>query len=149
MMRISNKFCQHRKKRQKVSSSLKIFTIIILMTTICSTFTVTSTKIQEDSTQSIAKVMNEFIRKFYIANDINFEFWIFGEATQHIKDVINDVTKELSNEIPVNIRHIENIQKWNREFNKSTIIMTKSKDNLQYVHQMSTNLHELYLRFTK
>ncbi|KAG5669431.1 hypothetical protein PVAND_017318 [Polypedilum vanderplanki] len=109
---------------------------------------VTSTKIQEDSTQSIAKVMNEFIRKFYIANDINFEFWIFGEATQHIKDVINDVTKELSNEIPVNIRHIENIQKWNREFNKSTIIMTKSKDNLQYVHQMSTNLHELYLRFT-
>ncbi|KAG5666723.1 hypothetical protein PVAND_014735 [Polypedilum vanderplanki] len=83
--------------------------------------------------------MIEVICKFFIENDIKFDFIIYGEATSHIKDVINEVTKELNKEIPITITHIENVDNWNHKLSQSVIFMTKSKELLFNLRGESMN----------
>ncbi|KAG5669349.1 hypothetical protein PVAND_017237 [Polypedilum vanderplanki] len=91
---------------------------------------------------SVAKATIDIIRVFYIANDINFNFIIYGQTTNHINDVINEVTKELSNEIVINVRQIQNISSWNHQINQSAIIFIKSEKNLQKVHRIKLSNQE-------
>ncbi|KAG5668282.1 hypothetical protein PVAND_016229 [Polypedilum vanderplanki] len=87
-------------------------------------------KIKNDQAQSAGRALIDIIRKFYIANDIKFEFIIYGKTTNHINDVINQITKELNMEIVINIRQIIDFVEWGHEMDQSAIFFVKSKSGL-------------------
>jgi hypothetical protein len=90
----------------------------------------------KNSVQSVATVMVDVIREFYIAKGIKFDFLIYGESSEHIDDVITEVSKKLSeNNVTVVLRQIINIKNWNHQFKKSSIILTKSESNLANLHE--------------
>ncbi|KAG5671306.1 hypothetical protein PVAND_001511 [Polypedilum vanderplanki] len=82
------------------------------------------------NSQSISKAISDVIHEFYIAQNIKFDFIIYGEKSNHINDVIDEVTKKVNEEIPTTLKHITNIQDWNHEFNRSAVIFIKSIENL-------------------
>ncbi|KAG5671336.1 hypothetical protein PVAND_001539 [Polypedilum vanderplanki] len=81
--------------------------------------------------QSISKAISDVIHEFYITQIIKFDFIVYGEKSNHINDVIDEVTKEMNKEIPTTLKHITNIQDWNHEFNRSAVIFIKSIKNLE------------------
>ncbi|KAG5676498.1 hypothetical protein PVAND_006329 [Polypedilum vanderplanki] len=116
-------------------SIFKIFFTILLFNFALCIFNFNN-QVQEKSI-SISRVFFDIINEFYISNDIKFDFLIYGHATENIKDVINEVSKQLNEKITVNIKHIENITKWNHKFNKAAVILTKSLKNLKILQEKS------------
>ncbi|KAG5671281.1 hypothetical protein PVAND_001486 [Polypedilum vanderplanki] len=88
---------------------------------------------------SVSKAIFDVIHEFYIAQNIKFDFIVYGEKSNHINDVIDEVTKKVNEEIPTNLKYITNIQDWNHEFNRSAVIFIKSIKNLENF-QMKTQL---------
>ncbi|KAG5669122.1 hypothetical protein PVAND_017018 [Polypedilum vanderplanki] len=89
----------------------KCFLFILLISSMfCTSFAFNTNELQKAPTPDPVKLANamvDVIREFYIANDIKFDFIIYGKATNHIKDVINEITKKLTNEIPINIKRMK------------------------------------------
>jgi hypothetical protein len=116
-------------------SAIYILIILIIIVTIVSSHNLAK---HESRAESVAKAMADVIRKFYIANGIDFELIIYGKASPHINDVIDGVTKHLSNEsITINIKQIDNIEIWNHEMTKSAVIFAKTAQQLISLHVMS------------
>ncbi|KAG5672996.1 hypothetical protein PVAND_003077 [Polypedilum vanderplanki] len=76
---------------------------------------------------------------FYIENNIHFDLIIYGKTTKHIDDVVNLVTKNISEIIPIKVIHIENILKYRHEFNQSAIVFTKHSDIWEHLQIKSSN----------
>ncbi|KAG5669120.1 hypothetical protein PVAND_017016 [Polypedilum vanderplanki] len=137
----------------------KSFLFILLFSSIfCTSFAFKTNELQKIPTRDpvkLAKAMVDVICEFYIANDIKFDFIIYGKATNHIKDVINEITKKLTNEITVNIRHIEGIEifietwNWSLTFEQTAIIFTESKENIKYFHYKTDKYFSLGNIFPK
>jgi hypothetical protein len=89
----------------------------------------------------VANAMIDVIRKFNIANDIKFDFIIYGPTTPNMHDVIDAVVKEISNDIVINIQHIKNVTSWNHEIKRSAIFFVKSNEQLVLLnhHSLVTN----------
>ncbi|KAG5669172.1 hypothetical protein PVAND_017066 [Polypedilum vanderplanki] len=92
-------------------TSFESFLIILLISSmVCTSFAFNTKLLPKDPRRDpvkLAKAMVDVIREFYISNDIKFDFIIYGTPTNHIKDVINEVTKKLSNKIPINIKRMK------------------------------------------
>ncbi|KAG5669524.1 hypothetical protein PVAND_017411 [Polypedilum vanderplanki] len=108
---------------------------------------ISSLKLHEslDRTKLSAKAICDVIRQFYIANNIRFDFIIYGRATNYIKDVINEVAIEISEDIPVNITHIKNIKNWNHELYQSAIILTETMENVYAFHHYFASSGKKYI----
>ncbi|KAG5669463.1 hypothetical protein PVAND_017350 [Polypedilum vanderplanki] len=89
----------------------------------------------QDSARSVAKTIIDVIREFYIKNDLRFDLIIYDETTNHINDVISEVTKEISQETPTKIKLIKEFSLWNHKFTQSAIILMKSKNSLISLHE--------------
>ncbi|KAG5669170.1 hypothetical protein PVAND_017064 [Polypedilum vanderplanki] len=130
-------------KHEERSKKFRKFLIILLISSMfCTSFAFNTKLLQKVPTRDpvkLAKAMVDVIREFYIANDIKFDFIIYGTATNHIKDVINEITKKLTNEISINIMHIKDIEIWDHVLYQSAIIFTKSKKNLEILEENSIN----------
>ncbi|KAG5668781.1 hypothetical protein PVAND_016707 [Polypedilum vanderplanki] len=129
-------------------NNIGIFYLVSSIASIfCTSFALNTKLLQKVPNRNpvqLAKVMVDVIHEFYIVNNIKFDFIIYGKATNHIKDVINEVTKDLANEIPINIKQID-IKIWNHILYQSAIVFTKSKKNLRTLHKKSINTDELNL----
>ncbi|KAG5671324.1 hypothetical protein PVAND_001527 [Polypedilum vanderplanki] len=107
-----------KKKQKKILE----FSLVILFA-LCERI---SSNSEINSVQSVSKAISDVIHEFYIAQDIKFDFNIYGETSNHFNDVIDEVTKKVNKEIPTSLKHITNIQDWNHEFNRSAVIFIKS-----------------------
>ncbi|KAG5674210.1 hypothetical protein PVAND_004190 [Polypedilum vanderplanki] len=94
-----------------------------------------------DRTQSISKAISDVIHEFYIAQNLTFEFIIYGEKSNHLNDVINGIKNQ---NFSTTIKHISKIDDWNHEMRKSAIIFVKSKSDFIKLHEKSkTTLTDL------
>ncbi|KAG5667698.1 hypothetical protein PVAND_015669 [Polypedilum vanderplanki] len=66
---------------------------------------------------------------------IKFDILVYGKTTNHINDIIDEVTKALRDEISINIIHIKSFNNWTHNLNQSAIILAESKKNLKILHQ--------------
>ncbi|KAG5667753.1 hypothetical protein PVAND_015723 [Polypedilum vanderplanki] len=101
-----------------------------------------------ETVYSTSKAITDVIHEFYITNKIYFDFIIYGKATNHINDVIDEVTKKLSEIIPIEIIHIKDIENWNHELNQSVVFLTESADNLINLHKNSIKNHPIATKLT-
>jgi hypothetical protein len=147
-----------RRKKSKNHSHLVIFSIFLSVCAIPFTFSQENANMNamflkdleayEKSEKSVATAMVDVIREFYIAKDIKFDFFIYGERTNHIDDVIGEVTMKLSEDnVTVTLRQILNFRKWNHKMKQSTIIFTKSYFNLAILNYYSMHLHMNYPKY--
>ncbi|KAG5669171.1 hypothetical protein PVAND_017065 [Polypedilum vanderplanki] len=127
-------------KCEEKGKKWETFLLILLISSMfCTSFAFNTKLLPKNPTRDpvkLAKAMVDVIREFYIANDIKFDFIIYGTATNHINDVISEVTKKLTNEIPINIKHIES-KNWDHVLYQSAIIFTESKENIKNLHKNS------------
>ncbi|KAG5679492.1 hypothetical protein PVAND_009056 [Polypedilum vanderplanki] len=86
----------------------------------------------EEPTEPVSKSISDVIDEFYIKNNIDFDFIIYGNTTNHINDVIN----ELKN-FPATIQHIPDFLNWNHKLNRSAIFFINSLTEVQYLHVKS------------
>ncbi|KAG5671310.1 hypothetical protein PVAND_001515 [Polypedilum vanderplanki] len=84
-----------------------------------------------NSVQSVSKAISDVIHEFYFAKNIKFDFIIYGEKSNHINDVIDEVTKDF--EIPMKLTHVKNLTSL-INFNDSAVIFIKSTENLNKLH---------------
>jgi hypothetical protein len=89
--------------------------------------------------KSVATAMTEVIQKFFIDNFIDFDFIIYGQTTSYIDDVIDGITRNLSENTTVNIKHITDIDNWNHEMSRSAVILMKTREYLWNLHAVGTN----------
>lgn len=136
-MKASQKETKSFDKFSKLSFYPPVFLIFLTIFINCVSASSILQFVQEDSDHSVSLAIVDVIRTFLIANNLRFDFIIYGQRTRHIDDVIDKVSKELSEEISVNITHIGNINQ-NLTFSKSFVIFTKSKENLLQLHECST-----------
>ncbi|KAG5669958.1 hypothetical protein PVAND_000247 [Polypedilum vanderplanki] len=115
-----------------------IFIIIIRIITKCS---VNNEPTYFDSYQ-ISIAISNVIEEFYIANDIKFDIIVYGEKTNHTNDIIDFVTMQLSDDIPVNLRFIGDIYGWNHQLKKSAIIFIKSIDMLEKFYTLTMKKYD-------
>ncbi|KAG5674041.1 hypothetical protein PVAND_004031 [Polypedilum vanderplanki] len=99
-----------------------------------------------DPTKSVSKVISDVIHEFYISNNIKFDFIIYGEKTNHINDVIDDVTNKVNEKIPISLKHVSltDMLDWNHEFNQSAVVFMKSRRNLFSFQEISKTMHLKY-----
>ncbi|KAG5671312.1 hypothetical protein PVAND_001517 [Polypedilum vanderplanki] len=114
-----------------------ISTYLICIIILNSTKPSNSLNLSQDSTQSIARAISDVIHEFYIKQNIKFDLIIFQESSNHINDVIDDVTKKLSKEIPINIKQL---YFWNNRMSKSAIIFIKTIENLYGLQKNPKNV---------
>jgi hypothetical protein len=97
----------------------------------------------------ISRAIADVIREFYIANDIKFDFIIYGETSSHINDIVNEVTNKVSKDnFPVTLNHIRDARGWNHEMSQSAVIFVKSEQNFVNLHRSSTNGIKLITKLT-
>jgi uncharacterized membrane protein (DUF485 family) len=141
-MKAPKLFKKRRKKfenRAKINILSSIVLFIVFVTVSSSSASSEAKLFQPDSASSVSTAIVDFIREFYIANNIDFEFIILGKRTNHIGDVINEVTRRLSEDrAAIVIRHFIDINDWNHTTSQSFIIFIDSKRNLEILHQIST-----------
>jgi uncharacterized protein (UPF0218 family) len=95
----------------------------------------------------ISTATADVIREFYIANDIKFDVIIYGETSRHIDGVINEVTRQVSKDtVPITIKHIKDIKRWNHEMSQSAVIFVKTKENLHQLHARSMSPNNSVVR---
>ncbi|KAG5666636.1 hypothetical protein PVAND_014652 [Polypedilum vanderplanki] len=100
-------------------------------------------------TQSVSNAMMDVIQEFYIERNITFSFIIYGETTDHINDVINEITRQINNRILVTIVYLEDIINYKIEIMHSAVIFLKTIENLRKLHgKFSYNGKELFIEFT-
>ncbi|KAG5671293.1 hypothetical protein PVAND_001498 [Polypedilum vanderplanki] len=86
---------------------------------------------KDDESQPTSKALIDVINKFYISNDIKFDFIIYGNVTNEFNDVINSVRKQLNEDTDsTEIKYISNIKNWNFRFNKSALIFIEEVTKL-------------------
>jgi hypothetical protein len=130
-------------RRKKSMNRLKLqnyqATIVLVLIAIATQTIVSSQKseFKEPQAESVASAMIDVIRKFYIANNIDFDFIIYGQTSRHIDDVLLLVIKELSKEITVNVRHIMDINGWNHELGKSAVFLIKEVGDFYQLNELS------------
>ncbi|KAG5674050.1 hypothetical protein PVAND_004039 [Polypedilum vanderplanki] len=131
------------KKCKFYSKLLFILTVYFLSIKPSENFNINLYKTKSESVSMI-----DVIREFYIANDIKFDFIIYGPTTSHINDVINEVTKELNGQdnLPISIKHIRNVKKWNHKFNQSAVIFYSSYTFYFNMLRISNNMKTSQLR---
>ncbi|KAG5670816.1 hypothetical protein PVAND_001054 [Polypedilum vanderplanki] len=95
------------------------------------------------NSQSVSKAIYDVIHEFFINQNIKFDFIIYGEKSNHITDVVDEVTKKVNNEIPLTLEHITNIQDWKHKLKQSTVVFIKSIENLKNFHQNSKETEEI------
>jgi hypothetical protein len=138
MMRKKIEMCR---KKTKIRFKLQNYqaTIVLVLIAIATQTIVSSQKseFKEPQAESVASAMIDVIRKFYIANDIDFDFIIYGQNSRHIDDVLLLVIKELSKEITVNVRHIMDINEWNHELGKSAVFLIKEVGDFYQLNELS------------
>lgn len=126
-----------------MKNSKKILIIFILMATVCKDLALNNQFIQLSTEPtletSVSKAMIDVIKKFYIVNNIKFDFIIYGEATNHILDVINEVITKLEGKILIDILRISNIKKWNHKLNNSAVLFIKHKKDFLFLHEKSSS----------
>ncbi|KAG5671268.1 hypothetical protein PVAND_001474 [Polypedilum vanderplanki] len=87
--------------------------------------------------QLISKAITDVIFEFYIAQNIHFDFLIYGETSSHMNDVIYIVIRNISDVIPINIIYVSDITNWKHKLNQSAMIFIKSIKNLRKLHENS------------
>jgi hypothetical protein len=145
MSKIRAKYLNACRKRQRLWTwhPSPIFFVILLV--ICSKSS-SSSNVQfnnsgktqnaliEDPAHSVSTAISDVIREFYIANGINFDFIVYGEKSNHMNDVIDGVTKQISRDISISLKHIADIENWKHKMKQSAVIFVKSEVNLQMLH---------------
>ncbi|KAG5671309.1 hypothetical protein PVAND_001514 [Polypedilum vanderplanki] len=123
---------------------LQVFFIIIFLLSYQESLAASNHFSTKNSVQSVSflKAISDVIHEFYIAQNIKFDFIIYGKKSNHINDVIDEITKEL--DIPMKLTHIENL-KILINFNDSAVIFIKSSENLNKLH---LNSYEYILKLT-
>ncbi|KAG5666121.1 hypothetical protein PVAND_017705 [Polypedilum vanderplanki] len=91
----------------------------------------------------VSQAFVDVIHKFYIVNNIRFNFIIYGKPTHYIEDIINNVIKQLSENITVNIIEIKDISDWEHQLSQSAIILMKSLQDLEYFY-LTTGTFEYF-----
>ncbi|KAG5671335.1 hypothetical protein PVAND_001538 [Polypedilum vanderplanki] len=110
------------------------FVSLLFLLTLChgsSSTSIESQNFHPKFSQSISKAISDVIHEFFIVQNIKFDFIVYGKKSNHINDIIDEVTKKVNEEIPTNLKYITNIQNWNHEFNRSAVIFIKSIKNLE------------------
>jgi hypothetical protein len=145
MSKIRAKYLKKCRKRQRLWSwhHSPIFFVFLLV--ICSKKS-SSSNVQlnqsgntqnmhiRDPAHSVSTAMSDVICEFYISNGINFDFIVYGESSNHMNDVIDGVTKQISRDKPVTLKHITEIEHWKHKIKQSAVIFVKSEVNLQMLH---------------
>jgi hypothetical protein len=92
-----------------------------------------------DQEHAISTAITDVIRKFYLANDIRFDFLVYGETSRHINDVLNGVLRKLSQDnVSIGTEHIKYVKRWNHKFIQSSVIFVKSEKYLHNLHKISS-----------
>ncbi|KAG5666517.1 hypothetical protein PVAND_014538 [Polypedilum vanderplanki] len=97
-----------------------------------------------DSVKSVAKAMTDVIHKFYITNKIKFDLIIFGNTTNHINDLINEVSKEINDKTVIKCKHIERIRLEDLQFMESGIVFIESEKGLLFLHTILLEYCKIY-----
>ncbi|KAG5671297.1 hypothetical protein PVAND_001502 [Polypedilum vanderplanki] len=103
-----------------------------VMTKIMKNIIVIEMKVDKESMEKINVAFSDVIREFYIAQNIKFDFIIYGETSYHLNDLIDGIAKHLNEEIPINIKNYPN---WNFITNKSVIIFVKLIKDFKKLHR--------------
>jgi hypothetical protein len=94
---------------------------------------------------SESKAIADVIRKFYIANHIQFDLIAYGETSNHINDVIDGVIKQVSHDaVPVTLKPINDVREWNHQMSQSAVIFVKSQKTLEHLHVASLGYKSSY-----
>ncbi|KAG5673112.1 hypothetical protein PVAND_003186 [Polypedilum vanderplanki] len=122
-----------KKEKRKFLKKPCIFLIIFTILHISTCQEIQPKTYIDNSVQSVSKALIDVIRKVYISNDIKFDIFIFRQTSSHLNDVIDEVTKELSDEI---VTKITLISTWMHGYednfdDKSAVIFVKSMIDLQ------------------
>ncbi|KAG5679482.1 hypothetical protein PVAND_009047 [Polypedilum vanderplanki] len=91
-----------------------------------------------EPTEPISKSIADVIDEFYIKNNIDFDFIIYGNRTNHINDVINGIKETF----PTTLKHIPDIEKWDHKLSRSAIFFMNSLTELEILHN-----HSFYTSF--
>ncbi|KAG5667570.1 hypothetical protein PVAND_015547 [Polypedilum vanderplanki] len=98
----------------------------------------------ENPAQSVSKSITDVINEFYIKNNIELDFIIYGNKTNHINDVINGIKI-----FPTTLKHISNVNEWDYKLNRSAIFFVSSLTKIDDLHLNSLYLHaSLQKQFT-
>ncbi|KAL7011991.1 hypothetical protein ACKWTF_014555 [Chironomus riparius] len=71
---------------------------------------------------AIAQVCNEF----FIKKSTIFDILIYGEMTQHIRDVTSKFIEILSIQVPINIQFIHNMTAFDHKLTRSAVIFFRT-----------------------
>ncbi|KAG5671218.1 hypothetical protein PVAND_001427 [Polypedilum vanderplanki] len=143
-----------KKRRKKVKSffGLYVFAYLLVLFALCVQnsnqnvkYKALTESLAEGSAKLISKAIFDVIRVFYIANNIKFDFIIYGEKSNHINDVINGIMNKLGKESPMNVILIPNITNWNHKLTQSAIIFIKSIDAARYLQKRSKGNNPLQI----
>ncbi|KAG5679174.1 hypothetical protein PVAND_008764 [Polypedilum vanderplanki] len=136
-----------RRKKNKKDPNLEVCKIILatlsVFLALCIEISCQNIKhknLYKDPIQSISKSIVDVINEFYIKNNIDFDFIIYGNKTNHIKDVINGIQNQLKQKTyPTTIKHIQDFLKWHHVLNQSVIFFVESLIGFVYLHLNSIN----------
>ncbi|KAG5668378.1 hypothetical protein PVAND_016318 [Polypedilum vanderplanki] len=82
------------------------------------------------ATESISTAISDVILKFHPKYSRKLEIILYGENSQHLKDILDEVQRKLK-KIPKILRNIEDTNQWNHQLKDSSLILIKSVENLK------------------
>ncbi|KAG5666812.1 hypothetical protein PVAND_014822 [Polypedilum vanderplanki] len=112
-----------------VKISFHFYILLILMSNVLN-----QVQLHSYDTPSVSKAISDVIQEFYIKNQIQFDFLIYGKPTNHINDVTDEVIKNLNGKIPNKIFLITNTSLWFHNFFQSAVIFLPTINDLTYLH---------------
>ncbi|KAG5668375.1 hypothetical protein PVAND_016316 [Polypedilum vanderplanki] len=92
--------------------------------------------IPKNATESISTAISDVILKFHPKYSRKLEIILYGENSQHLKDILDEVQRKLQ-EIPKILRIIEDTNQWNHQLKDSSLILIKSVENLNKFQKLS------------
>ncbi|KAG5679167.1 hypothetical protein PVAND_008757 [Polypedilum vanderplanki] len=125
-----------------MDSNLKVFKItlafLLVFFALCIEISCQNIKyknLYKDPVQSISKSIADVINQFFIAKNIHYDFIIYENKTNHIKDVINGIQKQLNWEtFPTKIIHIQDFIEWFHDLNQSAIFFVETLIGFAKLH---------------
>ncbi|KAG5679491.1 hypothetical protein PVAND_009055 [Polypedilum vanderplanki] len=153
--RMEIRYPKKRRKKNKKNSVLNVFEttfaclIIFLALFVeisCEYVKYKSLKdtLDVEPTEPVLKSIADVINEFYIKNNIDFDFIIYGNTTNHINDAING----LKDTFPTVFKHIPDFERWDHNLNRSAIFFMNSLNDLQTLHEKSKRTSVRSKQFT-
>lgn len=124
-----------RRKKRKKLFFLTVLSVFFLTEFVNSTNFEDLLLIQDETNHEV-KAISDIICKFYIEQDIKFDFFIYGESSNKINKIVEKLTKEISQKKAVSLKQITEISSWDHHFMQSSIIFIKSQEVLYKFYEL-------------